>query len=86
VDANGKPVAMAYVLADSRSTPATEIPQYLSAWTGSDGKYTMYLPAGEFYIGASTHMPPSPKEELPRFIEVSEDMEGMDIIFRNPPK
>ena len=84
VDANGKPVAMAYALADIRSKRSTMIPQHLSAWTSSAGEYTMYLPAGGFYIGASTVMPPSAKEELSRFLEVAEDMQGVDIILCNP--
>jgi hypothetical protein len=83
VDEHGKPVAMAYVLADSRSKPSPEIPQYLSAWTDIEGKYTMYLPAGGFYVGASTVMPPSQKEDLSRFIEVAEDRQGVELIFRN---
>ena len=84
LDTHEKPVAMAYVLADSRSTPATEIPQYLSAWTDIEGKYTLYLPAGEYYMGPSTVMPPSPKQELSQFIEVAGDMQGLDLVFRNP--
>jgi hypothetical protein len=84
LDTDEKPVAMAYVLADSRSRPAPEIPQYLSAWTGSDGKYKIYLPAGAFYMGAATLMPPSPEEELSHFIEVAGDMQGMDLVLRNP--
>ena len=86
LDAHEKPVAMAYVLADSRSTPAPEIPQYLSAWTDIEGKYSMYLPAGEFYLGTSTVMPPSPKEELSHFIEIAGDMQGVDFILQNPPE
>ena len=84
LDAHEKPVAMAYVLADSRSTPAPEIPQYLSAWTGIDGKYTLYLPAGEFYMGTSTIMPPSPDEERSHFINVAGDMQGVDLVLRDP--
>jgi hypothetical protein len=84
LDTHEKPVAMAYVLADNRSTPATEIPQYLSAWTGTEGKFTMYLPAGKYYMGVSTVMPPSPKGELSHFIEVAGDMQGVDLVFRDP--
>jgi hypothetical protein len=86
LDIHEKPVAMAYVLADSSSTPASEIPQYLSAWTDIEGKYTLYLPAGEFYMGPSTVMPPSPEEELSHFIKVAGDMQGVDLVFRNPPE
>ena len=84
LDTDEKPVAMAYVLADIRSKPATEIPQYLSAWTDIEGKYTIFLPAGAFYLGPSTLMPPSPKEELLHFIEVAGDMQGVDLVLQNP--
>jgi hypothetical protein len=84
IDTEEKPVAMAYVNADRSSQPATEIPQYLSAWTDIEGKYTIFLPAGEFYLGAATLMPPSPEEELLHFIEVSGDMQGVDLVLRNP--
>jgi len=84
LDAHEKPLAMAYVIADSRSTPGAEIPQYLSAWTGSDGKYTLYLPAGKFYLGVSTVMPPLPKEEFQQSVEVAGDIQGVDLVFRGP--
>ena len=84
LDTDENPVAMAYVLADSSSTPATDIPQYLSAWTDIEGNYTMFLPAGEFYLGTSTLMPPPPKEELSHFIEVVGDMQGVDLVLQNP--
>jgi hypothetical protein len=84
IDTEEKPVAMAYVNADRSSQPATEIPQYLSAWTDIEGKYTIFLPAGEFYLGAATLMPPSPEEELSHFIEVAGDMQGVDLVLRKP--
>jgi hypothetical protein len=86
LDTHEKPVAMAYVLADSRSRPGTEIPQYLSAWTDIEGKYTLYLPAGEFYLGISTVMPPSPEEELSHFMEVAGDMQGVDLVLPSSPE
>jgi hypothetical protein len=84
LDAHEKPLAMAYVLADNRSMPGTEIPRFLSAWTGIDGQYTLYLPAGAFYLGTSTIMPPSPEEKLSHFIEVAGDMQGLDLVLRGP--
>jgi len=84
LDAHEKPLAMAYVIADSRSTPSNEFPLYISAWTGSDGKYTLYLPAGAFYLGTSTIMPPTAEEELSRFVEVAGDMQGLDLVLRGP--
>jgi hypothetical protein len=84
LDAHEKPLAMAYVIADSRSMPGSEIPRFLSAWTGIDGQYTLYLPAGAFYLGTSTIMPPPAEEELSRFIEVAGDMQGLDLVLRGP--
>ena len=84
LDAHEKPVAMAYVLADNRSMPGTEIPRFLSAWTGIDGQYTLYLPAGAFYLGTSTIMPPPAEEELSRFVEVAGDLQGLDLVLRSP--
>ena len=84
LDAHEKPLAMAYVIADSRSMPGTEIPRFLSAWTGIDGQYTLYLPAGAFYLGTSTIMPPPAEEELSHFIEVTGDMQGVDLVLRGP--
>jgi hypothetical protein len=83
LDAHEKPLAMAYVIADSRSMPGTEIPRFLSAWTGIDGQYTLYLPAGGFYLGVSSVMPPL-QEELSHFIEVAGDMQGLDLVLRGP--
>jgi hypothetical protein len=64
--------------------PGTEIPRFLSAWTGIDGQYTLYLPAGAFYLGTSTIMPPPAEEELSRFVEVAGDMQGLDLVLRGP--
>jgi len=83
LDAHEKPVSMAYVLADSRREPAG-IPQYLSAWTEIGGKYTMYLPAGKYYFGVSTVMPPTLKEELSHSIEVKGDMQAVDLVLPDP--
>lgn len=82
--ADETPAAMAYVLADSSSTPGNGIPRYLSAWTAADGRYTIFLPPGRFYLGAATVMPPPPGVELSRVIEVAEDMQGVDIVLPEP--
>ena len=66
----------------SRPDPKSVL--YISAWTGIDGKYTLYLPAGAFYLGTSTTMPPPVEEELSRFIEVAGDMQGVDLVLRGP--
>ena len=57
VDAQGAPVALAAVFAN-RSNEFSELPDYISAWTGDDGAYEVYLPAGgTYYIGVSRQFP-----------------------------
>jgi hypothetical protein len=58
VDSLGAPVAQAFVFAN-RSREFNELPDYISAWTGDDGGYEVYLPPGvSYYVGASRQFPP----------------------------
>lgn len=57
-DAAGKPVSHAYVFADSNREVAG-VPAYVSPWADSEGRCTLYLPAGKPYLlGAATVFPP----------------------------
>jgi hypothetical protein len=57
VDSQGAPVAQAFVFA-SRSKEFSEVPDFVSAWTGADGRYEVYLPQGAtYYVGASRQFP-----------------------------
>ncbi|CAG0970743.1 carboxypeptidase-like regulatory domain-containing protein [Geobacter sp.] len=57
LDSGGKPVANAYVFA-SAMKEGSQIPDYISAWTGADGSYTLMIPAGQrYYVGGSTRFP-----------------------------
>jgi hypothetical protein len=57
LDATGAPVAQAYVHV-SGTREFSEFPEYLSAWTGEDGEYEVYLPAtGTYFVGASRRFP-----------------------------
>ncbi|MDD2364839.1 MAG: carboxypeptidase regulatory-like domain-containing protein [Desulfuromonadaceae bacterium] len=49
LDAKGQPVANAYVYAN-RSKDFTEFPDFISSWSGDDGKYEIYLPAEKIYF------------------------------------
>jgi len=57
VDQNGKPLRDAYVFAHPELV-VPGIPEYISAWSDESGAYTLYLPAGRFYLGANTTFPP----------------------------
>ncbi len=58
VDTGGKPAAMAYVMADKNAS-FKDLPAYLSAWTGSGGRFVLYVPKGVYYLGASRSYPPA---------------------------
>lgn len=80
VDPNGQPVAMAYALASSRNKPG-DVPEFLSGWTGTDGKYSLYLPPGEQYLGGATIFPPPLDIQLEEKITVTADTQLKDIVL-----
>lgn len=57
VDQSGKPLRNAYVFAHSKRI-VRGIPEHISAWSDESGAYTLYLPPGLYYLGASTIFPP----------------------------
>lgn len=57
LDSQGAPVAQAFVYAN-RSGEFNDLPDFISAWTGADGAYEVYLPPGAtYYVGASRDFP-----------------------------
>src|SRR6185369_16598369 len=62
MDQNGKPVRDAYVFAIAERT-VRGVPEYVSAWTGESGEYSLYLPPGRYFLGASWIFPPRPGAE-----------------------
>lgn len=56
-DSEGKPVANAYVFA-SATKDGSRIPDFISAWTGADGSYSLIVPAGrKHYVGSAMRFP-----------------------------
>lgn len=78
VDPAGRPLSLAYVMADRRPEIGG-VPHYISTWTDSTGRYTLYLPAGRFYFGAATRFPPENGYILPKEVVVEEKTTGVDI-------
>lgn len=79
VDQEGKPVAMAYALADS-GRQFKEMPAYLSAWSDESGGYLLLVPKGRLYLGAATVYPPDAKQALEKEVALTNDMEGVDLV------
>ncbi len=76
---DGLPVEMAYVLADPQRKFG-EIPQYLSIWTGAEGRYVLFLPKGKFFIGASKDFPPNSDYFFTKEVDFARDTAGVDLI------
>jgi len=81
VDEKGQPVKNAYTYA-SRNEKFSGIPDYLSAWTDEEGRYTLYLPRGRFYLGTDTVFPPEKDRLMNRTITVESDRSDVDIVNR----
>ena len=57
VTAAGKSIASVYVYARTGRLAAT-LPEYFSGWTGADGRYSLKLPPGHYFMGMATEFPP----------------------------
>ena len=80
LDRDGKPAQGVYAIASTiRST--SEIPDYLSPWTDDAGRYTLYLPRGKYYFGASARFPPGSRTVFTREILLEGDKVDLDIIL-----
>jgi hypothetical protein len=79
VDGQGKPVPRAYA-AVWKTKDASGFPDYLSAWTGDQGMYTLYLPPGRYYVSAMDRFPPD-KTGVVKEYPVKKDVTGLDIVM-----
>lgn len=83
VDRDGKPVTGAYAIAQSNEK-ITGIPDYMSAWVDDEGRYTLYLPKGTYYLGAAYTFPTNDNFFMQGKITVDNDRTDV-IISRKLP-
>ena len=57
VDQKGLPVRGAYAIAN-RTEKTGGLPDYVSAWSDADGRYSLSLPPGRYYLGSALSFPP----------------------------
>lgn len=79
IDGQGAPLKNVYAVA-FRQKEIAEFPDYLSAWTDEDGHYSLYLPAGTYFIGYASEFPPGKKVYLYREINITPENNDLDII------
>lgn len=56
IDEKGEPVTHAYAFANINEK-LSRIPDYLSVWVDRDGRYTLYIPRGTYYVGGAVSFP-----------------------------
>ncbi len=78
IDKRGVAVQDVYVFAN-RKNVMPEVPDYLSGWTGIEGEYTLFLPAGDYYIGYAAEFPPGIQYMILNEINVGSDRDNFDI-------
>jgi hypothetical protein len=83
IDETGQPVRLAYVVVH-RSEEISGLPDFLSAWTGEDGSYSLSIPTGNHWIGALLLFPPKPGFILERKLVIGADEHDMDLLIRTP--
>lgn len=74
----GAPLAERYVVA---RLPGAEsvFPKHLSTWTDAAGRFSLYLPAGEYRLAVASRFPPSAALVEVRVLSVSGDVHDLDI-------
>ncbi len=80
LDGKGHPVKSAYAFAN-RTRSVAEIPDYLSSWVDEEGRYSLFLPRGKYFLGYATAFPPGPHAGFYKEIMFDRDTENIDIIM-----
>lgn len=83
LDRHGKPAYNHYVFAQTERT-VRGIPEYISAWSDESGTYTLHLPPGRYYLGASAIFPPPPGSGAGRELVVETGKNAVAIDIKLP--
>ncbi len=79
VDGKGTPLAGVYAVAGRREK-VSGVPEYLSAWSDADGRYTLYVTKGKYHLGSAAAFPPGETYVAGPAVTVDGDKAGMDIV------
>lgn len=84
LDEKGLPVPLGYVFANIKNR-TSGMPDYLSAWVDEQGRYTLYVPAGTYHLGAAVVFPPGQHYALSREMTVKGDQTAVDVVIAVGP-
>jgi hypothetical protein len=77
----GTPLVNAYAFARREAT-GSGIPEYVSAWTDGSGRYTLFLPAGTYWLGLARTFPPGPETVPWQKVVIDKPVENINIVFQ----
>lgn len=77
----GEPLANAYAFA-RREADSGGIPEYVSAWTDDRGRYTLFLPAGIYWLGLAQTFPPDPETVPWQKVVIDNGAEKINIVLQ----
>ncbi len=78
VTADGKPVAEQYVVA-LRKKKTSRLPDFISGWTDLDGRYSLHVPKGRYWIAAAQQFPAQLTANKMKLIMVKSNVVEFDI-------
>ncbi|MBU0730544.1 MAG: carboxypeptidase-like regulatory domain-containing protein [Proteobacteria bacterium] len=78
IDHQGKPLKSSYVYANNINNKRG-IPDYISPWCDDQGKFTLFVPAGKFFVGYHTEFPPDDTNKFQ--LELNIDNHLQDVII-----
>jgi len=79
VDEKGAPVAGVYAFA-VRNERFSGVPDHVSLWTDQEGRYTLYVPRGRYFLGTASAFPPGQAYSLQGAMNIEGDNAVMDIV------
>jgi hypothetical protein len=77
----GEPAANGYAFA-RREKDGGGIPDYVSTWTDAGGEYTLFLPAGAYWLGSARVFPPDADTVPLLRVVIDAPAEDVDILMQ----
>lgn len=77
----GEPVANGYAFA-RREQVGGGVPDYVSTWTDAGGGYTLFLPAGAYWLGGARTFPPDADTISGQQVVIDGPAENVDILMQ----
>jgi hypothetical protein len=82
IDEKGRPLTGIYATARINKEHSG-MPDFLSAWADEQGRYTLYVPKGKYYLGSALAFSPDESYVESGEITVEADRDGVDVVRKS---